>query len=85
MRLDDLICKEAEYMLENKSTIRETGRAFGRSKSTVHKDMREKLPDINYTLAIEVANLLHFNLEDRARRGGMVTGAKRKKVKMGAN
>ena len=85
MKLDELICREAKYMLENKATVRETGKAFGRSKSAVHKDMRDKLPDIDHNLATEVARLLNFHLEDRARRGGMVTGAKRKKISMGVN
>lgn len=78
MKLSTLICKEAEYMLENNATVRETGKYFGRSKSAVHYDMREKLPSINETLASEVANLLHFNLEDRARRGGTATQNKYK-------
>lgn len=85
MKLDDLICREAQYMLENKATVRETGKAFGRGKSTIHKDMREKLPEIDGTLATEVAKLLNFNLADRARRGGVVTSSRHKKVTMGVN
>lgn len=85
MKRDDLICREARYMLENKATVRETGKAFGRGKSTIHKDMREKLPEIDGALATEVAKLLNFNLADRARRGGSVTNSQRKKIKMGAS
>lgn len=79
MDMDSLICREAEYMLENKATIRQTGAYFGRGKTTVHKDMRERLPRINGILAGDVANLLSFNLEDRARRGGAATRGKHKK------
>ena len=84
MKLDDLVCREAKYMLENKATVRETGKAFGRSKSTIHKDMRIKLPEIDGVLAREVAKLLNFNLADRARRGGIVS-SNRKKIKMGVS
>lgn len=79
MDLTTLICREAEYMLEYKSTIRETGRVFNRSKSAVHKDMREKLPQIDKTLAKEVATLLNFNTEERARRGGLARQDKYKR------
>lgn len=81
MELDTLVCREAEYMLEHKATVRETGKVFGRGKSTVHNDMRFKLPYINSELAKEVAQLLHFNLEDRARRGGKATQGILKKRK----
>jgi putative DeoR family transcriptional regulator (stage III sporulation protein D) len=81
MELNRLVCLEAEYMLEHKSTVRETGKAFGRSKSTIHKDMRDKLPSINRGLAVEIANLLNFNLEDRARRGGIAAKRKRRRRK----
>lgn len=79
MELDSLICEEAQYMLEHKATVRQTGKVFGRAKSTIHHDMREKLPYINRGLAEEVSELLHFNLEDRARRGGMALKGKRRK------
>lgn len=81
MELNSLICREAEYILEHRSTIRETGKAFGRGKSTVHKDLREKLPYINSALAKEVANLLRFNIQERARRGGISTREKFYKTK----
>ena len=79
MELNSLICEEAQYMLDNTATVRQTGKVFSRSKSTIHHDMRKKLPYINRGLAEEVAQLLHFNLEDRARRGGMATMSKRRK------
>ena len=81
MENTELICREAEYMLANKATVRQTGAYFGRGKSTIHKDMRDRLPYINKGLAQEVASLLHFNMEERARRGGMATKGKNKKLK----
>ena len=78
-----LIYQEAIYMLNNKATVRQTGAHFGRSKSAVHKDMRERLPYINGSLALEVARLLNFNLEDRSKRGGLATSARWKRIKGG--
>ena len=72
----EIICKEAQYMIENNATVRQTGKYFGRSKSTVHKDMREKLPHISHSLASEVTRVLEANLADRHNRGGMSTKAK---------
>lgn len=85
MELDVLVRREAEYMLKNQATVRQTGAYFGRSKSTVHKDMRERLPRINGFLAREVASLLNFNLMDRARRGGAATRGKHKGYKRKEN
>lgn len=79
MELSSLVCEEANYMLENRATVRQTGKVFGRSKSTVHNDMRKKLPCINRSLAEDVAELLLFNSEDRARRGGLALQNKRRK------
>ena len=46
--------KFAIYILENKTTVRQTAKKFGYSKSTVHKDITEKLYKINYTLYCQV-------------------------------
>ena len=75
------IYEEAIYMLNHKATVRQTGAHFGRSKSAIHKDMRERLPHINRTLATEVAKLMKFNLDERAKRGGASTGARWKRIK----
>ena len=77
------IYEEAIYMLNHKATVRQTGAHFGRSKSAIHKDMRERLPHVNRNLATEIAALLNFNLEDRSRRGGIAT--KRKYIKRKVN
>ncbi len=70
MSKHELICREAQYLVANNATIRQTGKYFGRSKSAVHVDMREKLPHINHALAVKVANVLDVNLSERTMRGG---------------
>lgn len=75
-RTHEIICKEAQYMIENNATVRQTGKYFGRSKSTIHKDMREKLPRINNILAEAVTKVLEANRADRHNRGGMSTKTK---------
>lgn len=75
-RTHEIICKEAQYMIEHNATVRQTGKYFGRSKSTIHNDMREKLPRINHSLATEVTRVLEANLADRHNRGGMSTKIK---------
>ena len=70
---DELICREAQYIVEHNATVRQTGKYFGRSKSAIHMDMRSKLPQINHTLAVAVAEVLNTNLTDRHNRGGQST------------
>lgn len=77
----ELICREAQYIVENNATVREAGKYFGRSKSTIHQDMRNKLPYINYTLAVEVSKVLNSNLVERTMRGGLATKARWEKVR----
>lgn len=76
MNNHELICREAQYIVENNATVRQTGKYFGRSKSVVHQDMRDKLPRINHALAIDVSKILSTNLADRHNRGGQSTKAK---------
>lgn len=61
---------EAEYILENKSTLRATAKEMGICKSTVHKDLTVRLPEYDGFLAEEVRKLLDFNLSVRHIRGG---------------
>ncbi len=70
MQKHELICREAQYIVANNATIRQTGRYFGRSKSAIHQDMRDKLPHINHTLAVKVAKVLDVNFAERTMRGG---------------
>lgn len=71
--LDNRILKEAQYLLSNKSTIRETAKNFGISKSTVHYDMSIKLIKINTALYNQVSKLLRNNFNIKHLRGGKST------------
>ena len=65
-----------EYIIETNSTVRETASRFGISKSTVHKDISERLEKINPSLAIEAKKVLEINKSERHIRGGMATKLK---------
>lgn len=62
-----------EYIIENKATVRAVAKYYGISKSTVHKDLTEKLPHINSGLYKEVKKVLEKNKKERHIRGGMAT------------
>lgn len=72
----NIICRvinEAKYMLETKNTIREIALVFNVSKSTVHKDLRIRLQDIDKKMYSEVSNILKYHLDIRHIRGGNAT------------
>ncbi|MCI5880722.1 MAG: sporulation transcriptional regulator SpoIIID [Clostridium sp.] len=66
----------AMYIIENNATVRQTAKAFGVSKSTVHKDVTDRLMQINPTLAKEARCVLDVNKSERHIRGGMATKEK---------
>ena len=66
----------AQYIIENNATVRQTAKAFGISKSTVHKDVTERLMQVNASLAKEARNVLDANKAERHIRGGMATKQK---------
>jgi putative DeoR family transcriptional regulator (stage III sporulation protein D) len=66
----------AKYILEKKTTVRQTAKTFGVSKSTIHKDVTERLEEINPSLAKEVKMVLEKNKSERHIRGGMATKQK---------
>ena len=66
----------AEYIIETKDTVRGAAKKFGVSKSTVHKDCTERLPDINKGLSESVRHVLDINKSERHIRGGMATREK---------
>ena len=66
----------ANYIIENNATVRQTAKAFGISKSTVHKDVSERLEKVNPTLMAEVRKVLDVNKSERHIRGGMATREK---------
>lgn len=76
LEIDRRVILFAEYMLNNKATVRMTAKRFGYSKSTVHKDLTVRLKQINGALYKEVASLLSANLEERHIRGGNATKLK---------
>ena len=66
----------ADYIIETRHTIRETAKIFKVSKSTVHKDISERLEKINPGLWKEAKQVLEHNKEERHIRGGMATKMK---------
>ena len=66
----------AAYMIETNSTVRETAKKFGISKSTVHNDVSERLKKLNPELYIAVRKVLDLNKAERQIRGGMATKQK---------
>ena len=66
----------AHYIVDSKDTVRGTAKKFGVSKSTVHKDVSERLKKINPSLAIQVRKILDENKAERHIRGGMATKLK---------
>ncbi len=66
----------ALYMIENKQTVRGAAKAYGISKSTVHKDVTERLRKINKALYLQVKELLEQNKAERHIRGGQATKEK---------
>ncbi len=70
--------KVAEHLLETRKTVRVIAKDFGVSKSTVHKDLTERLPLINPALAKEVKEVLDYHKSIRHLRGGEATRRKYK-------
>lgn len=66
----------AHYIIDHKDTVRGAAKKFGISKSTVHKDVSERLVHINKALAVEVRRILDENKAERHIRGGMATKLK---------
>lgn len=66
----------ANYIVEEKATVRQTAKKFGVSKSTVHKDVTDRLLQINASLAREARKVLDRNKSERHIRGGMATREK---------
>ena len=78
--IEDRVLEVAKYIIESKSTIRRTAKVFGVSKSTIHKDMTERLPTINPQIANEAKTILDLNKAERHIRGGRATRLKYKVI-----
>lgn len=66
----------ANYIIESNATVRQTAKTFGVSKSTVHKDVTERLMQINPALAKQARRVLDVNKSERHIRGGLATKEK---------
>ena len=78
------VLKEAYYIAETGATVRETARVFLYSKSTVHKDVTERLFSMDKTLYGRVRKVLLKNIDERHIRGGLATREKYLKAKVKA-
>lgn len=72
-------CDLALYIIENQTTIRDAAKHFGVSKSTVHKDLTERLARCNHGLYLQVKQIMEVNKAERHIRGGIATRNKYKK------
>ena len=71
--IKERVCKLAVYLIETGLTVRAAAKYFGISKSTVHKDLSQRLPHINKSLYIQVRQVLDQNKAERHIRGGKAT------------
>lgn len=78
VNIEERVYELAEYIITNKATVRAAAKQFGISKSTVHKDLSERLENYNRNLYLQVKEILEQNKAERHIRGGIAT---RKKYK----
>ena len=76
--IEERACHLALYIIENRTTVRGAARKFGISKSTVHKDLQERLSSFNRPLYLQVKQVLEENKAERHIRGGIATRRKYK-------
>ena len=74
--IEERAVEVAYYIIETKATVRQAAKKFGISKSTVHKDVTERLAQVNPSLAAETRKVLDINKSERHIRGGMATREK---------
>ena len=78
--MEERACNLAVYIIENRTTVRAASKKFGISKSTVHKDLQDRLPQFNRTLYLQVKEILDENKAQRHIRGGLATRKKYKGI-----
>ena len=78
--IEERVCALADYIIENRATVRAAAKKFGISKSTVHKDLQDRLPSLNQSLYAQVKEVLDENKAQRHIRGGIATRKKYKGV-----
>ena len=76
LSLDDRAVMLGEYIIESGATVRDAAKKYGISKSTVHKDISERLPQFNRGLYLQVKEVLEVNKAQRHIRGGIATRKK---------
>lgn len=74
--IEQRACELAVYIIENRTTVRAAAKKFGISKSTVHKDLSERLAHFNQPLYLQVKEVMEQNKAERHIRGGMATRRK---------
>lgn len=74
--IEERVVEIANFIVENNATVRQTAKQFGVSKSTVHKDVTDRLLMINPSLAGRTRTILDINKSERHIRGGMATREK---------
>ena len=77
--IEQRACDLAAYIIENGATVRSAAKHFGISKSTVHKDLSQRLPQCNKRLYQQVRQVLDINKAQRHIRGGLATQRKYQK------
>ena len=77
--MEERAVKLAQYIIENRATVRSAAAKFGVSKSTVHKDLQDRLPTFNRPLYLQVRQVLDENTAQRHIRGGIATQKKYKR------
>lgn len=78
--IEQRACQLAVYIIETGATVRTTAKHFGISKSTVHKDLQQRLPKCSKALYDEVRIILELNKQERHIRGGIATRQKYKGI-----
>lgn len=76
--IEQRACELAVYIIETNATVRSAAKHFGISKSTVHKDLQQRLPKCNRSLFLQVRKILDLNKQERHIRGGLATRQKYK-------
>ena len=82
MDIEERTINIGHYIIDKKATVRAAAKYFGVSKSTVHKDISERLEKVNPSLAIEAKRILEINKMERHIRGGLATKLKYQKDKI---
>ncbi|MBP3463892.1 MAG: sporulation transcriptional regulator SpoIIID [Clostridia bacterium] len=81
-RIEERVIEVAHYIIDSKDTVRGSAKKFGVSKSTIHKDVSQRLEKINKALYLEVRKILDENKAERHIRGGLATKKKYEKMKI---